>query len=355
MEPLTLLRLAHPPGPAGGAGRRPGPGRAQAGDTAQRVVRSDARALRGLQPAVRRLLEGEDRPGGDDPPVARRLGQAGPLGDRRPGGRRGDAGAGLRHRPDRREGRQPAGRLADAAAQQQLALHLDDRVPGPQGEPEGHQGLGRPGQAGRLGHHAEPEDLGRRPLELPGGLGLGAAPAGRQRGQGQGVRRASCTRTCRCSTPAPAARPRPSWSAASATCCSPGRTRRCWRSRSWARASSRSSRPSLSILAEPPVAVVDKVAGKHGTKEVAQAYLEYLYTPSRAGDRGQALLPPARSPTVAAKYAGAVPQGDAVHDRRGVRRLEEGAADPLRRRRPSSTRSTSRGASPGCLSTPTKG
>ena len=38
--------------------------------------------------------------------------------------------------------------------------------------------------------------------------------------------------------------------------------------------------PSLSILAEPPVAVVDKVAGKHGTKPVAQAYLEYLYTDS---------------------------------------------------------------------------
>ena len=36
--------------------------------------------------------------------------------------------------------------------------------------------------------------------------------------------------------------------------------------------------PSLSILAEPPVTVVDKVAGKHGTKAVAQAYLEYLYT-----------------------------------------------------------------------------
>lgn len=36
--------------------------------------------------------------------------------------------------------------------------------------------------------------------------------------------------------------------------------------------------PSVSILAEPPVAVVDKVADKRGTREVAQAYLEYLYT-----------------------------------------------------------------------------
>jgi sulfate/thiosulfate transport system substrate-binding protein len=37
--------------------------------------------------------------------------------------------------------------------------------------------------------------------------------------------------------------------------------------------------PSVSILAEPPVAVVDHVAEEHGTREVAQAYLEYLYSP----------------------------------------------------------------------------
>ncbi|MBK9132574.1 MAG: sulfate ABC transporter substrate-binding protein [Gammaproteobacteria bacterium] len=37
--------------------------------------------------------------------------------------------------------------------------------------------------------------------------------------------------------------------------------------------------PSLSILAEPPVTLVDAVAKKHGTTEVASAYLEYLYSP----------------------------------------------------------------------------
>ena len=40
--------------------------------------------------------------------------------------------------------------------------------------------------------------------------------------------------------------------------------------------------PSLSILAEPPVAIVDKVVDKKGTRKVAQAYLEYLYS-----DEGQ--------------------------------------------------------------------
>lgn len=37
--------------------------------------------------------------------------------------------------------------------------------------------------------------------------------------------------------------------------------------------------PSLSIRAEPPVAVVDRVADAHGTREVAAAYLEHLYSP----------------------------------------------------------------------------
>lgn len=36
--------------------------------------------------------------------------------------------------------------------------------------------------------------------------------------------------------------------------------------------------PSISILAEPPVAIVDKVANKKGVREIAKAYLEFLYT-----------------------------------------------------------------------------
>ncbi|SFL67220.1 sulfate ABC transporter substrate-binding protein [Rugamonas rubra] len=43
--------------------------------------------------------------------------------------------------------------------------------------------------------------------------------------------------------------------------------------------------PSLSILAEPPVAVVDKVVDKRGTRKVAEAYLRFLYT-----DEGQELI-----------------------------------------------------------------
>ena len=38
--------------------------------------------------------------------------------------------------------------------------------------------------------------------------------------------------------------------------------------------------PSLSILAEPPVALVDRNVDRHGTREAAQAYLKYLYSPT---------------------------------------------------------------------------
>ena len=59
--------------------------------------------------------------------------------------------------------------------------------------------------------------------------------------------------------------------------------------------------PSVSILAEPPVAVVDKVAQRHGTIELATAYLKYLYS-----DEGQEVIARnffrPRLKTVADKY-----------------------------------------------------
>ena len=60
--------------------------------------------------------------------------------------------------------------------------------------------------------------------------------------------------------------------------------------------------PSLSILAEPPVAVVDKVVDKRGTRKQAQAYLEYLYTPEGQEIAAQNYYRP-RDGKVAAKYA----------------------------------------------------
>jgi sulfate/thiosulfate-binding protein len=64
--------------------------------------------------------------------------------------------------------------------------------------------------------------------------------------------------------------------------------------------------PSLSILAEPPVAVVDKIANKHGTREVAQAYLEYLYTDAGQEIAAKHFYRP-RNTTIAAKYQSQFP------------------------------------------------
>lgn len=61
--------------------------------------------------------------------------------------------------------------------------------------------------------------------------------------------------------------------------------------------------PSLSILAEPPVALVDKVVDRRGTRALAQAYLEFLYTPEGQALAGENYLRPTL-PEVAARFAG---------------------------------------------------
>jgi sulfate/thiosulfate transport system substrate-binding protein len=65
--------------------------------------------------------------------------------------------------------------------------------------------------------------------------------------------------------------------------------------------------PSISILAEPPVAVVEKVAGKHGTKDVARAYLEYLYTETGQELAARHFYRP-RLASAATKYAAQFPK-----------------------------------------------
>ena len=60
--------------------------------------------------------------------------------------------------------------------------------------------------------------------------------------------------------------------------------------------------PSLSILAEPPVAVVDDIARKHGTTEVATEYLKYLYSKEGQEIIGKNFYRPT-DPEIAAKYA----------------------------------------------------
>lgn len=65
--------------------------------------------------------------------------------------------------------------------------------------------------------------------------------------------------------------------------------------------------PPISILAEPPVSVVDKVAAKHGTTEVAKAYLEYLYSEEGQEIAAKNYYRP-QNPKIAAKYAAQFPK-----------------------------------------------
>ena len=79
-------------------------------------------------------------------------------------------------------------------------------------------------------------------------------------------------------------------------------------SRRWGATSSTIISPSLSILAEPPVAVVDKNVDKHGTRAAAEAYLKFLYT-----DEGQEIAArhhyrPRDAAVLARQYAAQFPK-----------------------------------------------
>ena len=82
--------------------------------------------------------------------------------------------------------------------------------------------------------------------------------------------------------------------------------------------------PSVSILAEPSVALVDKIALRHGTTKVAEAYLQYLYTPAAQEIIAQNYYRP-RDPAVAAKYAahfGKIPKLTTIADFGGWTRAQ---------------------------------
>ena len=63
----------------------------------------------------------------------------------------------------------------------------------------------------------------------------------------------------------------------------------------------------MSVLAEPPVAIVDKNVDKHGTRTVAEAYLEYLYTDEGQNIAARNFYRP-RKPEILAKYSKVFPK-----------------------------------------------
>jgi sulfate transport system substrate-binding protein len=64
--------------------------------------------------------------------------------------------------------------------------------------------------------------------------------------------------------------------------------------------------PSISILAEPPVTVIDKVVDKKGTRDIAEAYLQYLYSEKGQEIAAKNFYRPT-DPKIAAKYASQFP------------------------------------------------
>ena len=216
---------------------------------------------------------------------------------------------------------------------QQRPLHVDDRVPGAQGQPEGHPRLGRPGAPGVAVITPNPEDLGRRALELPGRVGLRAAAAGRQRSRRREEFVARCIAMCRCSTPARAARRRPSSNAASATCCiaweneallalDANSARSASRSSIRRRASWPSRRSRWSIATSTGRAPVPspRRTSSFSTRPTSQELIARHYF--RATD-------PRSRRAIRKQF----PHAAALHDRRGIRWLGPRAESPLRRRR----------------------
>jgi sulfate transport system substrate-binding protein len=92
--------------------------------------------------------------------------------------------------------------------------------------------------------------------------------------------------------------------------------------------------PPASILAEPPVAVVDKVVDKRGTRKVAEAYLEYLYSPV-----GQEIA--ARTSTGRSTRRSRRSTRRSSRRSRSSRSTTSSAAGPRRRRRTSPTAASS--------------
>ena len=248
-------------------------------------------------------------------------------------GRRRDAGARGRHQQDRRA---PAcsPRTGAPGSEQLHALHLDDRLPRPQGQPEGHQGLGRPRQGRRRGHHAEPEDLRRRPLELSRRLGL------RQHASSAATRRRTTSSSATLYKNVPVLDSGARGSTTTFVQRGIGDVLLAWENEAFLAVNELGPDqfeivvPPTSIKAEPPVALVDANVDEKGTREVAQAYLDYLYSDEAQKIIAKNYYRPAKPEVGRSGGPEALPRGEARLDRRSaLRRLGQGAAEALRRRR----------------------
>ena len=188
--------------------------------------------------------------------------------------------------------------------------------------------------AGRCGHHPQPQDLRRRALELPRRLGLRAA---RANGGSEAKARDFVTRLYK---NVPVLDTGARGSTITFVERGIGDVLIAWENE--ASAGGQGARQGevrdrravgLSILAEPPVAVVDKVAHEARHRGGRQGLSRVPLLARGPGDRRPQLLPPAQSRRSPPSTPAQFPQRAALHHRRALRRLDEGAEDALRRRR----------------------
>ncbi len=150
---------------------------------------------------------------------------------------------------------------------QQHALHFNDRFPGAQGQSERHSRLARRDPQRRQRDYAESEDIRRRALELPRRVGICLEQV--RRHDEQKARDFIDGALQKCSG-ARFRRPRRHHDIRAArhwaTFSSPGKTRRYLAVKEFGADKFEIVNPSSSILAEPPVAVVDANVDRHGTR-----------------------------------------------------------------------------------------
>ena len=217
-------------------------------------------------------------------------------------GRRRHAGPRLRHRRDRRKGEAAASELADALAEQQHAVHVHDRVSRAPAAIPKHihdwDDLVKPGVAVIT---PNPKTSGGARWNFLAAWAYAIAQPG-----GNAAKAKAFVTHLYKNVPVLDSGARGSTTTFVER--GIGDVRIAWENdallaveQAWA-----GQVPNRRAVAEhpgrPPVALVDKVVDKKGTRAVAQAYLEYLYTPEGQDDHRAALLPAATA-SVAKRYA----------------------------------------------------
>jgi sulfate/thiosulfate-binding protein len=264
----------------------------------------------------------------DHSAVARRLGQAGPRRHRRPRGRRRHARAGVRHRRHRQERPDPPGWQSGCRNSTPYTSTIVFLVR--KGNPKGIRDWDDLAKPGVSVITPNPKTSGGARWNYLAAWGYGpCASQGEQRRRARLV--AGLFRTCPSSTPPPAARRSRSSSAGSATCSWPGRTRPS-SLKEFGEGKFEIVVPPSSILAEPPVAVVDKRRGQAKGRGRSPGLPRVLYSPEGQELAAKHYYRPA-IPRCSARAAGPARRSSCSRSTSSSAAGPKAQQGPLRRRR----------------------